>query len=74
MWAITTYFNPYGYRRRLENFRVFSERLAVPLLVVELVYGDRPQVADGEADRVVRRPGRDVLWQKERLLNVALGA
>jgi hypothetical protein len=29
LWAITTFFNPAGYRRRRENYRVFRERLGV---------------------------------------------
>lgn len=72
LWAITSYFNPAGYRRRLENFREFRDRLAVPLLAVELRYGTGFELEDGDADILVRLPGRDVLWQKERLLNVAL--
>ncbi len=73
LWAITSYFNPAGYRRRLENFREFRRRLAVPLLAVELCYGDRFELGHDDADLLVRLRGRDVLWQKERLLNVALG-
>jgi hypothetical protein len=73
LWAITSYFNPARYRRRLENFQEFRRRLAVPLLAVELGYGDRFELGDDDADILVRLRGRDVLWQKERLLNVALG-
>jgi hypothetical protein len=29
LWAITTFFNPAGYRCRRENYRVFRERLGV---------------------------------------------
>jgi hypothetical protein len=39
LWAITSYFNPAGYRRRLSNFKIFRERLGIPLVVVELTYG-----------------------------------
>ena len=72
LWAITSYFNPAGYRNRLENFRKFRRRLAVPLLAVEFRYGERFELEDGDADLLLRLPGRDVLWQKERLLNVAM--
>ena len=72
LWAITSYFNPIGYRRRLQNFHEFRRRLGVPLLAVELAYGERFELADDAADRVVRLRGRDVLWQKERLLNIGL--
>jgi hypothetical protein len=72
LWAITSYFNPAGYRSRLENFREFRRRLTVPLVAVELGYGAGFELSDGDADLLVRLPGRDVLWQKERLLNLAL--
>jgi hypothetical protein len=39
LWAITSYFNPMGYRRRLANDRVFRENLNVPLVTIELAYG-----------------------------------
>lgn len=73
LWAITSYFNPIGYRRRFENFQEFRRRLTVPLLAVELGYKDHFELRDQDAELLVRLPGRDVLWQKERLLNVAVG-
>ena len=39
LWAITSYYNPLAYRRRRENYRIFRQRLKVPLLTVELAYG-----------------------------------
>jgi hypothetical protein len=36
LWAIAAYFNPARYARRLANYRVFREHLAVPLVAVEL--------------------------------------
>lgn len=74
MWAITSFFNPMGYRRRLANFRIFRERLGLPLVAVELAYGEDYELGDGDAELLVRRRGSDVLWQKERLLNLALEA
>lgn len=72
LWAITAYYNPVPYRRRLANYRIFRERLGVPLLTVELAYGTVPELGPGDADILVQIPGRDVMWQKERLLNVAV--
>jgi hypothetical protein len=74
LWAITCYFNPAGYRRRLANYRVFRERLGVPLVAVELAYGPNFELDDTDAEIVVRLRGHDVMWQKERLLNLALRA
>ncbi len=71
LWAITSYFNPVGYRRRRENYRAFRERLAVPLVTVELAYLELFELGDGDADILVQLRGGDVMWQKERLLNIA---
>ena len=35
IWAITAYFNPVGYRRRLWNYRFFRKQLSLPLVTVE---------------------------------------
>ena len=67
LWAITSYFNPSRYRRKLENYRVFRERLAVPLIAVEHDVEGRFELGPGDADVLVRVAGGDVLWQKERV-------
>jgi hypothetical protein len=74
VWAVTTYFNPMRYRRRLANFHVFRAALQVPLLAIELSFGQTPELGDGDADKLIHSRGRDVLWQKERLLNLAIKA
>src|SRR5579859_25297 len=72
LWAITSYFNPARYGRRLSNFKIFREHLKVPLVVVELSYGLDFELGETDADILVRLHGSAVLWQKERLLNLAL--
>ncbi len=72
LWAITSYFNPSNYKNRLITYRTFKEHLRVPLIAVELSFGGRFELQNDDADIVVRLIGRDVLWQKERLLNIAL--
>src|SRR5262245_42591250 len=72
LWAITSYFNPAGYRNRRENYRLFRERLAVPLVTVEWARDGRFALGPEDAEVLVQVSGGDVLWQKERLLNVAL--
>ena len=75
LWVITSFFNPAGYRRKLFNFRLFRERLNVPLLAVELGYHGHYVLEEGlDAEIVVRVQAGDVLWQKERLLNIGVGA
>lgn len=74
MWAITCYFNPMGYRRRLANFRAFRRALGVPLAAVELSYDGAYALGDDDADILVRMRAHDVMWQKEHLLGIALAA
>lgn len=72
LWALTAYFNPQRYTRRLQNYRVFRAALEVPLLAVELAFDGEGELGEGDAEVLVRVPSGDVLWQKERLLNVGL--
>lgn len=74
LWAITSYYNPFGFGSRLRNYRRFRERLSVPLVTVELSYRDRFELTPDDADELVQVRGQDILWQKERLLNLALKA
>ena len=74
LWAITSYFNPMRYQRRLANYRSFREHLPVPLITVELSYGTEFELQADEANVLIQLRGGDVMWQKERLLSVALGA
>ena len=74
LWAITSYFDPFASGHRLPVYREFRRRLAVPLVAVELKFGGDFHLQPEEADILIRRSGGSVLWQKERLLNLALRA
>ena len=74
LWAVTSYFNPVGYRRRRKNFHAFRERLTVPLVATELSFNGHFELRPGDADILIQIYGRDVMWQKERLLNMAVQA
>lgn len=69
--AIACYFNPQGYERRRQNYHHFRKHLSVPLVTVELGFSGRFDLAGHDADILVQIPGRDVMWQKECLLNIA---
>ena len=71
LWAVTCFFNPSGYRRRLQNFRMFRKNLKIPLVAVELAYNRGFELSETDADILIRFRKRDILWQKERLLNIA---
>lgn len=72
LWAITSYFNPMSYDRRRQNYQCFRNALGVPLVAVELSNSEHYELRSADADVIVRTASRSVLWQKERLLNVAL--
>jgi hypothetical protein len=74
LWAITAYFNPSGYEARRSNFRIFRQHLAAPLVAVELSFGGDFELGENEAEILIRVGDGDVMWQKERLLNIALKA
>jgi hypothetical protein len=72
IWAITSYYNPVRYRRRLANYRTFRKNLATPLVTVELSFDRKFELAKGDADILIQISGGAMLWQKERLLNLAI--
>lgn len=73
LWAITCLFNPAGYASRVHNYRTFRRHLGLPLVAVELAFDDRAfSLGTGDAERLVQIRDGDRLWQKERLLNLAL--
>lgn len=74
LWAVTAYFNPCGYQNRYQNYRVFRERLDIPLAVAELSFNGEFELQDDDAEIVLRIDEGDFLWQRERLVNLALAA
>jgi hypothetical protein len=73
-WAITTYFNLANGSRRRNNYHCFRRHISVPLLTVEWHPDRNFQLADGDADVLLQIGGGDLMWQKERLLNLAVAA
>lgn len=74
MWVVTSFYNPAGYTRRTQNYHAFYRHLNVPLLVIELAKPGHHQLASDDADVVISLSGDDQIWQKERLLNIAISA
>jgi len=77
-WGVTVLYNSQQYQTRKATYQIFRERSrqqGLRLLAVELAYGDVPfELTKDDADLLVQLRSSDdgVLWQKERLLNVAL--
>lgn len=74
LFVITCYFNPNRYRTRRWNYDIFVAGLrnaGIPFLVVECAFGnDDFELPKG--DEVVQVRSDTLLWQKERLLNLAV--
>jgi hypothetical protein len=72
MWSITSYYNPARYKRKLKNYRVFRAKLTTPLVAVELSFDGHFELTKDDADVLIQISGGALLWQKERLLNLAI--
>jgi hypothetical protein len=73
-WIVTAYFNPCRYSTKKFNFEMFTARLKssnANLLVIEMALPeDEFELSGGH--NVIRVRGGGVMWQKERLLNIAI--
>lgn len=74
IWAITSYFNPKRFASRYRNFSAFRARLGLPLLTVEWATAGDFELRAGDSDLLLQVSGGSLMWQKERLLNLALAA
>jgi hypothetical protein len=72
LWLITTYFNPLGWRSRRENYHTFRRHLDARLLTVSWSPEGNHEIEEGDADILIRVDGGDLMWQKERLINIGL--
>jgi hypothetical protein len=73
LFAITTYFNPCRYQTRRKNYDAFvrgMRRQKVPLITVECVFPGEDFELPEQLD-VIRIRADSLVWQKERLLNLA---
>src|ERR1043165_4119631 len=72
--AVTTYFNPSGFRTKRINYDRFVAALArdnIRCITVECAFRDGPYELPRSRD-TIRTRANDVMWQKERLLNIAM--
>jgi hypothetical protein len=74
LWVVTSFYNPAGYRRRIQNYHAFRRHLDAPLFVIELAEPGQHELTPDDADAYVRVSGNNRIWQKERLLNIAISA
>lgn len=73
LWVITSYFNPARYTTKRRNFDAFMagiEEVGANVIVVEMAFGEAKFELE-PIEGVIQFRGPAVMWQKERLLNVA---
>jgi hypothetical protein len=72
IWAITSYFNVLNNKMRYHNFQLFRKHLQMPLVAVEFSPQGNFELQACDAEILVQISQGDTLWQKERLLNIAI--
>lgn len=70
--CITSYFNVNNSQRVKDNFIKFRQNFNAPLTVVELAFDDQPFWIDDAIQ--VRGNSSNLMWQKERLINIGIGS
>ena len=70
--AITSYYNPLKGKLRKENYDIFRKFLGLELLTVEWSRDGEFELCEKDAEYLIQASGGDLLWQKERLLNIGL--
>ena len=74
LWILTSYFNPQRYNTKRRNYELFLdkiERSKLNWMVVECAFGNTPFDLR-RSPRVLQIRATHVMWQKERLLNIAI--
>jgi len=74
VWAVTAYFDPLELGHRIQNFREFRRHLRVPLVAAELAFDGPFHLTPGDANILIQVRNGSLMWQKERLLNLAIEA
>ena len=74
--VVSCYFNPCQSKLRKQNYKIFREQViktGVRFLTVELAFGSAPfQLSEFLEAMGVRTSESNIMWQKERLLNIGI--
>src|ERR1700722_14017478 len=74
LFVISTYYNPQGVQTRKDNIAGFIRRLqrsGMHWIVIECAFQEQAFHLPA-SENVLHVRGEDVMWQKERLLNLAI--
>jgi hypothetical protein len=75
-WIVTSYFNPNRYLSKLKNYELFKHKISssgAQLLTVECAF-NHDDFELKSSDDILQIRSQDVMWQKERLLNIAVAS
>ncbi|MGP8215378.1 MAG: class I SAM-dependent methyltransferase [Bacteroidia bacterium] len=74
LWILSSYYNPEKYKTKRYNYETFVEKINKSNLnyrIIECAFGRDPFELPASKN-VIQIRARDVMWQKERLLNHAI--
>ena len=74
LWVVSAYFDSEGYTSKVRALRAYlavMERSGIPMILVEGCFGRRPFMLP-KSDQVLHIRCPSVMWQKERLINLAI--
>lgn len=74
LWVVTSFYNPSKSKFRTANFQQFRRNLGANLAVVELSFDGQFELTDSDAEILIQIGRGSKVWQKERLLNIAIEA
>jgi len=66
---ITTHYNPVGFSRLRETYYEWRPTISGSVIAMEMVIDRDPEIA---GSRVIHGSDENILWQKERMINLAL--
>jgi len=74
--GVVTYFNPVQYKNKKKNFDIFRRVIKnqeLPILSIESAFNDRSfELTQKDGEIVVNVRSNSIMWQKERLYNIAI--
>ena len=74
VWLLTTYFNPVGYHTKRQNYQFFRDKIVnsnLNLFTIECAFGNDAFTLPAGPE-VMQVRAKHLMWQKERLLNLAI--
>jgi hypothetical protein len=75
-WGVTTFYNSNKCKKKIKNYHKFresSKNQGLNLICIELAFGNSKfELKKGDAEILLQLKTKNILWQKERLINIGL--